>query len=205
MQAGSRQARRVLVVCATRHGSTVDIAEAVVEELRGAGCEAELRRADQAGSPAGFDAVVVGGPMILGWHKDAKRYLKAQRKALAAVPFALFITAASLTEDGKDAVDGVPIVKDSWLVKPPRRPDKSNYRERYALPEHYLGDILKEAAPLKPRQAAFFAGKLDLQKMNLLEKLFVMLAIRATPGDARHFDAVREWARGLPEVLFAAE
>ena len=205
MEAGSGadQTRRVLVVCATKYGSTAEIAEAVAEELRGAGCEAEVRRADAAGSPKGFDAVVVGGPMIFGWHKDAVRYVKAQRQALAAVPCALFITAASLTEDGKDAVDGVPVVKDAWLVKPARQPGKPGYRERYALPDHYLGDILKEATPVRPKQAAFFAGQLDMQKMNLFEKLFVMLVIRATPGDARHFDAVREWARGLPEVLFA--
>jgi len=195
--------RRILVVCATKFGSTVEVAEAVAEELRGRGFEAECRRAAEAGSPAGFDAVIVGGPMIFGWHKDAKRYLKAQRRALAAVPCALFITAASLTQDGRDAIAGVPVVKDSWLVKDPKRAGSPGYRERYALPEHYLGDILKDAAPVKPRQAAFFAGSLDMQKMNIFERLFVMFVIGATPGDGRHFDAVREWARGLPEVLFA--
>lgn len=41
--------------------------------------------------------------------------------------------------------------------------------------------------------------------MNLLEKLFVILVIGATPGDGRHWDAVREWARGLPAVLFGDE
>ena len=202
MEAEAKQDRRVLVVYATRHGSTTEIADAVAESLCDAGCEAEVRRATEAGSPAGFDAVVVGGPMILGWHKDAVRYLKAQRQALAAVPCALFITAASLTQDGRDAVDGVPVIKDTWLVKEPKKPGGPGFRERYALPEHYLGDVLKDAAPVRPRQVAFFAGKLDLATMNLFEKLFVLIAIRATPGDARHFDTVREWARGLPAVLF---
>ena len=30
--------------------------------------------------------------------------------------------AASLTEDGSNQVEGVPVVKDPWLVKPPRTP-----------------------------------------------------------------------------------
>ena len=199
------EGKRVLIVCATRHESTIAIADAVAEELRGAGCQAEVRRAADAGPPEGFDAAVVGGPMIFGWHKDAMRWIKAQREALASLPVAYFITAASLTQDGADAVEGVPVVKDSWLVKAPKRPGKLRYRERYALPSHYLGDVLKKTAPVRPRQAAFFAGSTDLTTMNLFEKAFVLLVIGATPGDGRHFDAVREWARELPAVLFSEE
>jgi menaquinone-dependent protoporphyrinogen oxidase len=201
-QANEATGRRVLVAYATKYGSTAEVAETVAEELRAAGCEAEARSVADAASTAGFDAVVVGGPMIFGWHKEAVKYVKARRDVLAAVPFAYFITAASLTDAGGDAVDGVPIVKDPWLAKEPSRPEKLSYRQRYALPSHYLGDVLEATAPVRPRQAAFFAGALDLTKMNLFEKLFVMLVIGATPGDGRHWDAVRDWARGLPAVLF---
>ena len=201
-QAEAAMRRRVLVAYATKHGSTAKVAETVAEELRAAGCEAEVRSVSDAASTAGFDAAVVGGPMVLGWHKEAVKFVKARRDVLAALPVAYFITAASLTDDGTDAVDGVPVVKDSWLAKELRRPEKLSYRQRYALPSHYLGDVLEATAPVRPRQAAFFAGALDLTKMNLFEKLFVMLVIGATPGDGRHWDAVREWARGLPAVLF---
>ena len=51
--------------------------------------------------------------------------------------------------------------------------------------------------------AAFFAGSLDLTTMNILEKLFVLLVVGATPGDGRHLDYVREWARELPAALRA--
>jgi len=201
-QAEAATGRRVLVAYATKYGSTAKVAETVAEELRAVGCDAEARSVVDAASTAGFDAVVVGGPMILGWHKEAVKYVKARRDVLAAVPVAYFITAAALTDDGTDAVDGVPVVKDSWLAKEPVRPEKLSYRQRYALPSHYLGDVFKATAPVRPRQAAFFAGALDLTKMNLFEKLFVMLVIGATPGDGRHWDAVRDWARGLPAVLF---
>ena len=192
----------MLVVYATKYGSTAQVAETVAEELRAAGCEAEARAAGDGASAAGFDAVVVGGPMIFGWHKEALKYVQARRDVLAAVPVAYFITAASLTEDGADAVGGVPVYKDSWLAKRPTIPDKLTRKQRYALPSHYLGDVLKKTAPVRPRQAAFFAGAVDMTKMGILAKLFVMLVIGASPGDGRHWDAVREWARQLPAVLF---
>jgi menaquinone-dependent protoporphyrinogen IX oxidase len=100
-------------------------------------------------------------------------------------------------------VRGVPIVKDPWLAKAPRDAAKLRYRERYALPQHYLGDVLKKAAPMRPRSVAFFAGSLDLTTMNLLEKAFVLLVVGATPGDGRNWKAIREWGAGLGEVLRA--
>lgn len=203
--AGGRDAApagtRTLLVYATRHGSTSEVADAVAEELRAGGLDVDVRTAAEAPGPAGYDAVVIGAPMIMGWHRQAERYVHAHRAALAQLPTALFITAASLTDDGTDAVQGVPVVKDPWLVKAPRNAGRLRYRERYALPSHYLGDILKTCAPARPRTVAFFAGSLDLTTMNVFEKLFVLLVIGATPGDGRNWKAIREWAAGLSEAL----
>jgi menaquinone-dependent protoporphyrinogen oxidase len=191
----------ILLVCATRHGSTAEVAEAIAEELRGAGAVVDVRPAPLGADPSGYDAVVVGGPMIMGWHRDALRYLARNRDRLAALPTAYFITAAALTDTGDDAVDGVPIVKDTWLAKAPRDAQKLRRKERYARPAHYLEKPLKAAPQVRPLSVAFFAGSLDLTKMNLFEKIFVILAVGATPGDGRHWDAIREWARGLPALL----
>lgn len=196
-------ALRILLVCATRHGSTVEVAEAVAEELRACGDEVDQRPAAEAPGPAGYDAVVVGGPMIMGWHRQATKYIKQHRRDLEGLPTALFITAASLTETGETDVQGVPIFKDPWLAKAPRDAARLSRKERYAMPQHYLGDVLKKAAPLRPRRVAFFAGSLDLTTMNILEKLFVLLVVGATPGDGRNWKAIREWGAGLDEVLRA--
>jgi len=185
---------RALLVFATKHGSTREIADVLATELRSAFSDVDVREAGSAPPPAGYDAVVIGGPMIMGWHRDAEKYVKRHRDQLAGVPFALFVTAASLTEDGMTAVRGIPVAKDPWLVKKPRRADKLTRKERYALPSHYLGDIFKACGPARPRAAAVFAGALDLTTMNIFEKAFVLLLIGATPGDGRHWDFVREWA-----------
>ena len=194
---------RALVVYATKHGSTREIADAVAEELRAAFAAVDVRVATAAPGPAGYDAVVVGGPMIMGWHRAAEKYLKRHRDELTSVPFALFVTAASLTEDGMNAIRGVPVAKDPWLVKKPRSADKLTRKERYALPSHYLGDIFKACGPARPRTAAVFAGALDLTTMNVFDKLFVLLIIGATPGDGRHWDFVREWAAEAAKALSA--
>lgn len=196
-------ALRVLLVYATRHGSTREVADAVAEELRAAGHEVDQRPAAEAPGPAGYDAVVVGGPMIMGWHRQAMRFVTKHRTALERLPTALFITAASLTETGETDVQGVPIVKDPWLAKAPRNAAKLRYKEHHALPQHYLGAVLKKAAPMRPRSVAFFAGSLDLTTMNIFEKLFVLLVVGATPGDGRNWKAIREWGAGLGEVLQA--
>jgi len=58
--------------------------------------------------------------------------------------------------------------------------------------------------PARSTGVALFAGSLDLTTMNVLEKLFVLLAIGATPGDGRHYEFIRAWAAGLGDVLAGA-
>ncbi len=192
---------RALVVYATKHGSTREIADAVAAELRTAFSDVDVREAGSAPPPAGYDAMVIGGPMIMGWHRDAEKYVKRHRDQLANIPFALFVTAASLTEDGMTDLRGVPVAKDPWLVKKPRSADKLTRKERYALPSHYLGDIFKVCGPARPRSTAVFAGSLDLTTMNVFEKLFVLLIVGATPGDGRHWDFVRDWGADAAKAL----
>jgi menaquinone-dependent protoporphyrinogen oxidase len=199
----SMEPPRILLVYATRHGSTAEVADAVAEELRAGGATVDVRVAAEGPDPATYEAVVVGGPMIMGWHKQALRYVRRHAATLSGKPVVYFITAMSLTETGAGDVDGVPVYKDPWLAKPPARGGKLSRKERYARPSHYLGGVLKKTRPVRPKAAAFFAGSLDFTKMNLFEQLFVMLVVGATPGDGRHWEAIREWAGGLLPDLVA--
>jgi len=194
---------RILVAYATRHGSTADVAEWIGDGLRVPGSHVDVVEIGSAPRLADYDAVVVGGPMILGWHRAARRFLGTHAGELEGRPVALFITCASLTETGEDELDGIPITKDPWLVKKPRTQGRLTRKERYACPVHYLEGARKEAPDLHLVGAAFFGGSLDLTSMNLFEKLFVTLVIGATPGDSRNQAAVREWAGSLVRELKA--
>jgi menaquinone-dependent protoporphyrinogen oxidase len=193
-------ALRILVAYATRHGSTAEVAEAVAAELRRPDVEVTVRQITGGLRAEAYDAVVVGAPMIMGWHKDAGRFLRQNAAALAGRPTACFATAASLTElPGEPGA--VPLFCDPWLVKAPRRADHLTYKERYASPDHYLRDIVGARSGVRFVGVALFGGSVDLAAMNILEKLFVMLVVGAPPGDLRNWEAIKGWGREIRPLL----
>ncbi len=64
--------------------------------------------------------VVLGAPMILGWHRAALRFLKKNQNAASKMPLAVFVTCMSLTKTGETSVQGVPVTVDENLPKPPQ-------------------------------------------------------------------------------------
>jgi len=81
----------VLVAYGTTNGSTAQIAEAVAEVLRKEGLTAETMSAASVADVTRYDAVVVGGGLYAGrWHKDARRFVRRNRRALAGRPLWFF-------------------------------------------------------------------------------------------------------------------
>ncbi|MDX3388138.1 flavodoxin domain-containing protein [Streptomyces niveiscabiei] len=81
----------VLVAYGTANGSTARLAEAVAEALRERGLTVEVRPASSVSGVAPYEAVVVGGALYAGrWHRDARRFVRRHRRALAGRPMWLF-------------------------------------------------------------------------------------------------------------------
>ena len=82
----------ILVVYATKNGSTKAVAETIATELQVNGTAVNVGPARAAREPVtGRDLVVLGGAIYSGrWHRDAHRFLKLHRKDLAGVPIAVF-------------------------------------------------------------------------------------------------------------------
>ena len=77
----------VLVVYASRHGSTAGIAERIAAGLRDAGLAAEARPVAQVDDVDGHNAFVVGSAAYMfHWLKDATRFVKRHRAVLAKRP-----------------------------------------------------------------------------------------------------------------------
>ncbi len=191
----------ILVTYATMAGSTAEVAQAVAEEIERAGLEVDVLPIDTVGDLAGYAGVVVGGPMIMGWHREARRFLKAHRRALQHIPLAVFVTAISLTQPEERVMDGVPVFVDEKLPKPPAQPGRLSFRERYAQLPRYVRPILAAARPARPVSIGLFAGRLEYGRLKPWAVLFVMGIIQAPAGDRRNWAAIREWAAGLPAVL----
>jgi len=82
---------KVLVVYASRMGSTREIALAVSDQLARRGLEVDVRAANEAQDACGYDAVVVGSPIYLRrWDPQVIHYLEHQAPDLAERPTWLF-------------------------------------------------------------------------------------------------------------------
>jgi menaquinone-dependent protoporphyrinogen IX oxidase len=193
--------KKILVTYATMAGSTVEVAEAVGEEIAKSGSPVDIIPISEVKDIQAYLGVVIGGPMIMGWHREALRFLKKNRGAFQHIPYAVFVMAISLTQTGEKSVDGVQVYLDKELPKPPENGEHLNFRERYARLSNYLRPILKATRPTKPVSIGVFGGRLEYGRLKWWAVLFVMLIIQAPAGDKRNWDAIRSWAAELPATF----
>jgi menaquinone-dependent protoporphyrinogen oxidase len=193
--------KKILVTYATLSGTTIEVASAICDEITKSGLRAEVLPLEKVRDLDGYDGVVLGGPMIMGWHRSALGFLRKNRKALSRMPLAVFVMAMSLTKTSEKSVDNVPFYIDDNLPKPPAKEGQQTFRERYANVVKYARPILNAAGPVKPLSIAFFGGRLDYGRLAWWAVMFVMLIIQAPAGDRRNWPVIRAWAAGLPETF----
>jgi menaquinone-dependent protoporphyrinogen IX oxidase len=194
---------KILVTYATNSGSTAEVAKSVMEEIQKSGVKVDLQPTAKVRELASYSAVVLGAPMILGWHRHALKFLRTNRKALATKPLAVFITCMSLTKTGETSVRGVPVTVDANLPKPPQNAAHLAFKERYSLVSNYLRPILN-ACPRKPVSVGIFGGQLNFSRMQWWAMIFVVLILQAQAGDKRNWEAIRAWAGSLPALFDAS-
>lgn len=193
--------KKVLIAYTTNSGSTEDVARVIAEELGKGGAETTVNRLEQIQSLDGYDAVIVGAPMILGWHRAARKFIHQYRQDLSRIPVAYFCTAMSITARPDQPQGSIPVYLDAANVKPPKHGNRLEFKESYTLVENYLKPILNSAQEVRPVSVGFFGGKLELFRLKLLQMLFVMVIIGAQPADLRNWTAIREWAAELRTKL----
>lgn len=162
----------ILVVYATRYGSTQEVAEKVAATLRESGLAVDVYPAKQVRSLAGYRAVVLGAPLYIGsWLKDAQRFLTQQQAALATLPVAIFSLGPTRAGEGLAEVRAsleAQVCKFPWL---------------------------------KPVAVELFGGKYDPDKLRFPDTLLKIIPASPLHGqpasDARDWDAIRAWANDL--------
>jgi len=167
---------RLLVVVATRHGSTEEIAEAVARGAadspagRGAGLSVVTVPARQRLSPASFDAVVLGSAVYAGrWLDPARQYAALYADQLRTRPVWLFSSGP--------------------IGDPPFPPD-----------EPY--DATAIAALTGACEHRVFPGRLDKARLGFGERAMVT-AMRAPVGDFRDWPAVTSWGQQIAVAVGA--
>jgi menaquinone-dependent protoporphyrinogen oxidase len=192
---------KILVTYATMAGSTAEVAQVVGEEITKSGLQVDVLPLNEIKDLEAYGGVVVGGPMIMGWHRASLRFLKVHRDAFQRIPLAVFVMAMSLTQTPETSVGGVPVYVDEKLPKPPVKEGGLSFKERYARLSNYLQPVLRATRPVKPVSIGVFGGRMEYGRLKWWAVLFAMLIIQAAAGERRNWTAIRAWAAGLPAAF----
>ena len=192
---------KILVAYASMAGSTAEVAQAVGEELANCGFQVDVLPLKDVTDLEDYAGVVVGAPMIMGWHREAQRFLRKNRSSLQRIPLAVYVLAMSLTRTGDMSLDGVPVRIDDKLPKMPEKEGQLSFKERYATLSNYLQPILRHTRPAKPVSIGVFGGRLEYGRLKWWAVMFAMLIIQAPAGERRNWPFIRAWAAGLPEAF----
>jgi menaquinone-dependent protoporphyrinogen IX oxidase len=144
---------------------------------------------------------VVGGLMFLGWHREAQRFLRKNRRALEKLPFAVFALAMNLTDTGINQIEGTPIFIDEKLSKVPEQSGKFSFGERYVSVKNYAHPILRSAGHNRPVSIAFFGDRLNYGRLKWWAVLLALLLVRGQAGDERSREAIQTWSGELDEQI----
>ncbi|NQT57634.1 MAG: flavodoxin domain-containing protein [Bacteroidetes bacterium] len=165
--------KRVLVAYATKYGAAAEIAKKIGQILNEAGYSAEVLSVERVADLKSYQAVVLGSSVYIGqWRKKASRFLKRNIKVLSEKSVWLF--SCGLT--GKDESEDV---KVDWNFPKALQP---------------------VADQIQPRDITLFLGKVDLEKLNPLEKMMFKNA-QGSIGDFRDWDLITSWAGGIVKTL----
>ena len=189
--------KRILVTYATMAGSTAEVAQVVGEEIAKSGLQVDVLPIAEVNGIDEYGGVVVGAPMILGWHRAALGFLRKHRSDFQRIPLAFFVLSMSLTKTEEMAAEGISITVDERLPKPPADPKRLNFKERYARLSNYLRPILRAVQPAKPASIGVFGGRMEYGRLKWWAVLFAMLIIQAAAGDRRNWPVIRQWAANM--------
>jgi menaquinone-dependent protoporphyrinogen oxidase len=162
---------KALVVYGTKSGCTQGIAERIGRDLADRGVSVDVVAAENAGDPAGYDAVVVGSGVRAGqWHRAAKAWVQANASALKNTPVAFFTCGMTMTDPGK-----------ADIVRA------------------YTDPMLTETG-IEPVDIGLFSGWNEPGKFGFAERT-VMKVMKTPQGDFRDWAAIDSWADKVGTVM----
>lgn len=192
---------QILILFSTNAGSTAEVAETIATELRNNGKEVDVHLITDRFPLEAYGSVIIGAPMIFGWHLAVRRYIRQNRKQLAGKKMAYFACALRLTSDPHAEKIAVSLSIEPALITEPGNPAALTLKERFTMTGHYLKAMLGCVPEIKPVDVAFFYGKLDLRRLKWWQALIVLAIVQGKPGDYRDWDYIRQWAQIIQPLL----
>lgn len=102
-----------LIVVDGKHGSTLEIANAIQRELSARGILARVARPADAPAPAAFDLVILGSAIYIGrWMESMKEFVARHEPTLRSKP--VYVFSSGPLGDTKGTTDEIP---DARMIK----------------------------------------------------------------------------------------
>lgn len=164
---------KALVLYASRHGSTAQIAERIARRLADRDIPVDVRSVEAPGGFDGVDATVFGAPVYdQSWPPEATRFVAQHEEELAARPLWLF-SVGSFGDTKR-------------LLGPLARKEPK--------------DIARLRASLRPREYRVFQGVIQKHQWPLPSRLLFHL-IGGRFGDHRDWAVIDAWAEQIATAL----
>ena len=160
--------KNILVVYASRYGSTGEIAEEIAEVLQDSGVDvAVVSNVMEIETVAGYDGVVIGSPIYMGkWLPEAVDFVKNFQDDLRHVPVAVFAAGFSMKE--------------------PTEQNRESGRAAISVIRPYV----------HPFDIGIFAGKLAIDGLSGADAEIIKMT-GVMEGDFRDWDEIAAWAGDL--------
>lgn len=166
---------KLLIVYASKAGSTADVAENIATTLKERGFDVEILPANQVKSVEGYDGVVFGTAIRMGKPiREAMRFVNKFHNELKALPAAVFSLGLAMMED---------------------TPEKRKQAEDFLVP------ITEK---IEPQKVAVFGGKLDYSTLSPIFRFMFSrdTSGQMAEGDWRDWESIRHWAEDLADTFF---
>ena len=188
--------KNVLVVYATKSGSTAEVAQSIGDTLIKSGAQATINTVDGVDDIEEYDAIFIGSPIINGkCMAEVKKFVSAHSSSLSHKTVAYFITCMRLSQVAGDPIPDMPIFVDHVFGGP--KPKKEmTFPEKSHPVSMYLKAIMGMAKEIKPVSVSFFQGVLDYSTIGFIMTLLFKFMARVDslePGDYRNWEAIRLW------------
>lgn len=167
----NQSSKSVLIAYATKHGSTQEVAKAIGDIFASHGYDVDVLPTSSVEQVVGYQAVILGSAVRFGnWLGDMLTFARKHEANLRKTPTAVFSVHALNLDESENA---------------------RKQREAYLDQLHTL---------IQPVSEAFFAGKIDMEKLTLSEKLLAK-AVKTPVTDLRDWGKIKAWAEEMVRVL----
>ena len=165
---------KVLIVYASRAGSTGEVAKVIGQTLSDAGASVDVRSLMDENNPGQYKAVIVGSAIRMGrWLPEAVDFVKKHRDDLSRMPAAYFVVCNTMKDDTPE-----------------------NRKKTLA----YLDPVRKAVPNIEPVDTGLFAGVIDFSKLSFMDKSMLKMK-GASEGDFRDWAAIKKWAADIAPML----